>query len=242
MIKKIVIAVSLMLIFYNVSYTQVFPKFSIAGGPIIGYSLNNVDELNAELKKKGIPGLSESGFLALGGRGFIDVPVVPGLRLGGMGLGFSQERSIESPNNIIKTVKYSYGMAGITIEYVGNISEKLDYSIGGTLGIGTLYIDIHQHSKDLQNWNIALVGGDTLSSRNSNSSKYSSKVYSIEPQLGIGYQLLDYLYLNLNVGYSLTAQNNWLLDDALVVKNVPSGIKADGLNAKLGINVGLFVK
>ena len=242
MIKKIVIAISLMLIFCDISYTQVFPKFSIAGGPIIGYSLNNVDELNAELKKIGISGLSESGFLALGGRGFIDVPVVPGLRLGGMGLGFSQERSIESPNNIIKTVKYSYGMAGITIEYVGNISEKLDYSIGGTLGIGTLYIDIHQHSKDLQNWNIALVGGDTLSSRNSNSSKYSSKVYSIEPQLGIGYQLLDYLYVNLNVGYSLTAQNNWLLDDALVVKNVPSGIKADGLNAKLGINVGLFVK
>ena len=242
MIKKIVIAISLMLIFCDISYTQVFPKFSIAGGPIIGYSLNNVDELNAELKKIGIPGLSESGFLALGGRGFIDVPVVPGLRLGGMGLGFSQERSIESPNNIIKTVKYSYGMAGITIEYVGNISEKLDYSIGGTLGIGTLYIDIHQHSKDLQNWNIVLVGGDTLSSRNSNSSKYSSKVYSIEPQLGIGYQLLDYLYVNLNVGYSLTAQNNWLLDDALEVKNVPSGIKADGLNAKLGINVGLFVK
>ena len=242
MIKKIIIIFTLTLIFYNVSYTQVFPKFSIAGGPIIGYSLNNVDELNAELKKIGIPGLSESGFLALGGRGFIDVPFISGLRLGGMGIGFSQERSFESPNNIIKTVKYSYGMAGITIEYVGSISEKLDYSIGGTLGIGTLYIDIHQHSKDLQNWNIALVGGDTLSSRNSNSSKYSSKVYSIEPQLGIGYQLLDYLYVNLNVGYSLTAQNNWLLDDALVVKNVPSGIKADGLNAKLGINVGLFVK
>ena len=242
MIKKIVIAVSLMLIFYNVSYTQVFPKFSIAGGPIIGYSLNNVDELNAELKKIGIPGLSESGFLALGGRGFIDVPFISGLRLGGMGIGFSQERSVVSPNNIIKTVKYSYGMAGITIEYVGNISEKLDYSIGGTLGIGTLYIDIHQHSKDLQNWNIALVGGDTLSSRNSNSSKYSSKVYSIEPQLGIGYQLLDYLYVNLNVGYSLSQQSNWYLDDVLEVKNVPSGIKSDGLNAKLGINVGLFVK
>ena len=242
MIKKIVIAVSLMLIFYNVSYTQVFPKFSIAGGPIIGYSLNNVDELNAELKKIGIPGLSESGFLALGGRGFIDVPFISGLRLGGMGIGFSQERSVESPNNIIKTVKYSYGMAGITIEYVGSISERLDYSIGGTLGIGTLYIDIYQHSKDLQNWNITLIGGDSLSTRNSNSSRYSAKVYSIEPQVGIGYQLLDFLNVNLNIGYSLSEQSNWYLDDVLEVKNVPSGIKSDGLNIKLGINAGLFVK
>ena len=101
---------------------------------------------------------------------------------------------------------------------------------------------ILKHSKDLQNWNITLIGGDTLSPRNSNSSKYSTKVYSIEPQVGIGYQMLDYLYLNLNAGYALTIQNNWKLDDALEVKNVPSGIKADGFNVKFSVNVGLFVK
>jgi hypothetical protein len=242
MIKKIVVVFSLMLIFCDVSYSQVFPKFSIAGGPIVGYNMNDVDELNAELKKIGIPELSENGFLMLGGWGFIDIPFVPGLRIGGIGLGFSQERSIESPNNIIKTVKYSYGMGGISVEYVNSISEKFDYSIGGTLGIGTLRIDLYQHSKDLQNWNILLIGSDTLSSRNSNSSKYSSKVYSVEPKIGIGYQMLDYLYINLNAGYTLTTQSNWKLDEVLEVKNVPSGIKADGFNFKLSINAGLFVK
>ena len=177
-----------------------------------------------------------------GGRGFIDMPFVPGLRVGGLGLGFTHEKSVESPNNIIKTVKYSYGMGGVSFEYVGNISKKFDYTLGGTLGIGSLNLDIYQHSKDLQNWNISLIGGDTLSAGNSNSSKYSAKVYSIEPQVGIGYQMLDYLYLNLNAGYALTIQNNWKLDDALEVKNVPSGIKADGFNLKFSVNVGLFVK
>ena len=242
MIKKIAFVISFIFLLSNISTSQVFNRFSIAGGPIVGFTLTNVDDLNTELKKIGIPGLTESGFMTLGGRGFIDVPFVKGLRVGGLGLGFTQEKSVESPNNIIKTVKYSYGMGGVSFEYVGSISKKFDYTLGGTLGIGSLNLDIYQHSKDLQNWNISLIGGDTLSARNSNSSKYSTKVYSVEPQVGIGFQMLDYLYLNLNAGYAFTVQNNWKLDDALEVKNVPSGIKTDGFNLKFSVNIGLFSK
>jgi hypothetical protein len=48
------------------------------------------------------------------------------------------------------------------------------------------------------------------------------------------------LYLKLNAGYIFVLHDDWKLEDVLVVKNVPAGIKADGFNFNLGIYFGLF--
>jgi len=103
-------------------------------------------------------------------------------------------------------------------------------------------LNISQFSNDLQNWNIGSIGSDTLKANNSNSYTYSKTLYTIQPQVGIGYQMTSFLYLKLNAGYVFTVSGNWKLDDVLEVSNIPSGIKADGFNVNLGVNVGLFVK
>jgi len=79
---------------FNISYSQLIPKkFSIAGGPTIGWFFNNTDDLNAEMTKIGMPAFSTDGFLLLGGGGFVDVPLksIRWLRVGGSGEGFTTQ-------------------------------------------------------------------------------------------------------------------------------------------------------
>ena len=228
------------------SYSQDFANFSIAGGPIFGWHVPSVSDLNSEITKIGLPEFSKSGFFVVGGGGFIDVPLVKGLRIGGVGVGFSQLQNagLESAGfqNVVKTAKFSYKMGGLSVEYVHKISPSFDYSLGGIIGIGSTNISISQFSKDLQNWNIGGINPDTLRTNRYNSFDYTKTLYTFQPQVGIGYYMTNFLYLKLNAGYVFTVSGNWKLNDVLEVTNVPSGIKADGFNVNLGVNVGLFVK
>ncbi len=77
------------LFFSKESYSQLFPRFSIAGGPTIGWQYQNTDDLNNEMKKIGIPTFPVDGFMTLGGGGFVDLPFksLNWLRVGGSGTG-----------------------------------------------------------------------------------------------------------------------------------------------------------
>lgn len=239
--KKIFLILAILLFTGLKSYSQDFAKFSIAGGPIFGWHIPSVSDLNTEMQKIGLPKFSSNGFFAVGGGGFIDVPVVKGLRIGGLGLGFTQENSTEFPT-IVKSAKLSYNMGGLSVEYVHKISSMFDYSLGGVIGLGSLKLSISQYSKNLQNWNIGNISPDSLSTNSSNSYNYSKTLFTLQPQVGMGYQMFSFLYLKLNAGYVFTVSGDWKLNDNLTVSNVPSGIKGDGFQVNLGVNVGLFVK
>ncbi|MBN1633838.1 MAG: hypothetical protein JW917_06710 [Ignavibacteria bacterium] len=222
------------------SLAQGSGMFSISGGPILGWHVPQINDLNDELIKIGFPEISSSGQFVVGGGGYIDVPVIKGLRIGGMGLGFSADNTIEALN-IVKAVSLKYRMGGVSFEYVKRISKKFDYSIGSIFGIGSLGFSISKYPKEFQNWNLVNFGIDTVGNNNVVNKDYSKTLYIFQPQLGLGYQLTNFLYFKLNAGYVFTLSKNWKLDEILEVNNVPSGIKADGFSVSLGINVGLFV-
>ncbi len=236
--KRIVYAVIAVLITFINSYSQEFPKFSIAGGPILGWSVPSVTDLNAELKKMGISEFKTSGFFTSGGAGFIDVPVVKGLRAGGYGIGYSDYTNSEYTNTI-RSARISYNSAGIMLDYVRKISNTFDYTIGASIGLGTFRMDITQHSKDLNNWNPGVIISDSVSS---NIFSYSKSLVTLQPQAGIGFYPLSFLYFKLNAGYTFTVSGDWKLNDVVKVNNIPAGIKADGFHFSLGIYAGLFVK
>jgi hypothetical protein len=125
------------------------------------------------------------------------------------------------------------------LEYVKFFGEKIDFTIGGAIGIGSLNIDLYQHSP-------SAFGSGTSSlwdtSNNSKQLHYSSQTYTFEPRIGIGVQVNNFLNFKLNAGYAFAIQNTWKVDDVLEVQNVPSGIKAQGLNIGLCMNIGLFLK
>jgi hypothetical protein len=235
--KLILIAISLFFI-SNISSAQFFNKFSLFGGPMIGWQVPQVTDLNNEMKKIGIPEFSSGGYLTLGGGGYIDVPVVSGLRIGAFGTGFTEDK-VSSPSTVttpIKTAKFSLKYAAISIEYTRKLSKSFDYTIGGNLGIGTTKLALSQFNANSSSWNVI---NDTLLS-DSHTNVYTTTTYTLNPQVGIGYNVTKFMYLKLNAGYMLTIKGDWKLNDVLTVTNVPSGIKADGFNFNLGINFGLF--
>lgn len=239
--KRLFLVLGIIILCFRISSAQDFNSFSIAGGPIFGWNIPNVSDLNDELERLGIPTISTSGIFMVGGGGFIDVPKVKGFRIGGFGMGYSVDEN-NTFQNTIKSVNVSYSMGGLSLEYVSKISGKFDYSLGGSFGLGTYKINFSQFSKDMGNWNPGIFSGDTLSSPTNVSSNYSNTHFFVQPQVGIGYQIFKFVYLKLNAGYEFTIGRTWKLNDAIEVENVPSGIKADGFNMSLGLNVGLFFK
>jgi len=241
--KKLYLFVLSILLISNISFSQLGGRFTFAGGPTIGYYASSVTDLNSELVKAGFPQISKKGFLTIGGSGYVDIPMVQGLRIGGYGFGFSESQTspdISTSVNSKYSVKYSYSGGGITVEYVKFFGEKIDFTIGGAIGIGNLNIDLYQHSTPNTILNSSISIWDTIySSKHLN---YSSQTYTFEPRIGLGFQVNNFLNFKLNAGYAFAVQNNWKLDDVLQVENIPSGIKAQGLNIGLCMNIGLFLK
>lgn len=229
------------LLFAGSASAQLFNKFSLAVGPVFGWNVPSVTDLNEEMKKAGISEFNTSGFFATGGGGFIDVPVVKGLRVGFYGYGFSSEQNSPSINNSTKVGEFSYSMGALAIEYSKKFGESpFDWTLGGMLGIGSTNLKLVNYSDAFKQWNINYFTNDTNSS-GYKSVSLSAGSYSVTPQIGIGYQAAKFLYFKLNAGYMLTMNSKWKIDDVVEVNNFPSGIKADGFMFNFGIYLGLFV-
>ncbi|MEO8210890.1 MAG: hypothetical protein ABI840_10020 [bacterium] len=228
----------------NISYSQFFPRFSIAGGPTIGWFWNNTDDLNTEMKSIGLPEFSKDGFLVLGGGGFIDLPLkhLPWLRVGGSGEGFTSQTQIISPNNVTRTAYYKYRSGGISLDYVKSFGKRVELTLGVYVATGKLYIDLYQSNQNFGNWNniFGEFSGDSSSTNLSH--QLSVRFYSAKPQIGLGVFITSALYAKLNAGYQFSANNGWEVDDEIPVSNAPSGIKADGFIVNFGLNFGLFTK
>ncbi len=232
------------LLIHNVSFSQVFPRFSIAGGPTVGWHFNKTDDLNAEMRKIGIPEFPKDGFLTLGGGGFIDLPLkhINWLRLGGFGTGFSYRRQAVTSDNLSKSVYYSFGSGGMTFDYIKNFGKRVEMTLGVQVATGKLTIELYQNAPGFGNWNQIfneLTGN--IPSENI-SRKLSVRFYSVQPQIGLGLFITGFLYAKLNAGYLFSTNGDWKVDDNIPLTNVPSGIKADGFNINFGLNFGLFTK
>lgn len=243
LIQKILSFIIPLIFFANTSYSQFFPRFSIAGGPTIGWFWNSTDDINSELNQLGIPGISKDGFLTLGGGGFVDIPVksLRWLRLGGWGEGFTTQTQAVS-QGITRTFYYHYGSGGMSFDYVKRFSNKFEMTLGAYIATGKLTIDIYQNENGFGNWN-SIFGGFTGNDSTINfAHKLSVRFYSVRPQVGFGFFVLPYMYAKLNAGYQFGANNSWYADDDIPVSDAPSGIKADGFNVNFGLNFGLFTK
>lgn len=228
----------------NISYSQLFPRFSIAGGPTIGWQFQNTDALNEQMQQIGLPAFPSDGFLTLGGGGFIELPVkgLTSLRLGGSGTGFTYERNTVTSDNITKTVYYSYGSGGITAEYVLPVSKAFEFTGGLYLSTGNLTLQLYQSTPDFGNWNsIFNEFGNSTATQNT-STKLSVRFYSVQPTIGAGVFITSFMYAKLNAGYMFGWNGDWYADNDVKVYNAPSGIEANGFNINFGLNFGLFTK
>ena len=226
----------------NVTFSQLFPSFSISGGPIVGWHINKVDVLNNELTNAGFPNVSKSGFFTTGGGGFIDLPLKKDfIRIGGLGLGFSTNVSKTVNDSLTKAVNYAFGIGGISVEYVKPIKD-FDIIFGAVFSTGTLKLDLYQYGRD--NGNYSSIFGEFANNSSSQNITRNFKVrfYSIQPQVSFGLLVKKFLYFKLTGAYLFSFNNTWTVDNDVQVPNFPTGIKANGFLISLGINAGIFLR
>ncbi len=225
------------------SHAQLLPSFAFAGGVTAGWHFNPVKNLNTELKNAGFPEFSESGFFTTGGGGFIDLPIKSNfLRIGGFGNGFTSKLTKQVNDTLKKDANYSLGQGGFSLEYIMPLGSVIDISFGSKFSTGTLKLELYKYGNDLGNYTNSYNEFQTNGSTNNIARTYKSRFYTVQPQVGIGIMLRKFMYLKIDCGYQIGAQNTWRVDNDVEVTNFPSGIEAKGLVLNVGLNFGLFIR
>lgn len=227
----------------NISYSQMpFIGPAIFGGPSAGWFFNDVSDLNEDLRNSGFPELSKSGYLTLGGAGYIDLPMGKNfLRLGGTGLGFTTSEEKKINDTLTKAVTYGLGMGGVVVEYVINLG-RLDLICGATFSVGALVLDLYQYGPNAGNYGTIFGEFKNNSSTDNITRNFRSVFFGVHPQIGTGVLVKEYLYLRLSGGYQFSVHGKWTVDNFQEVKNFPTGIKANGFTINFSINLGLFFR
>ena len=225
------------------SHAQLLPSFAFAGGVTAGWHFNPVKNLNTELKNAGFPEFSESGFFTTGGGGFIDLPMKSNfLRIGGFGNGFSSRITKQVNDTLKKDANYSLGQGGFSLEYIMPLGSVIDISFGSKFSTGTLKLELYKYGNDLGNYTNTFNEFQSNGSTGNIARTYKSRFYTVQPQVGIGIMLRKFMYLKIDCGYQIGAQNTWRVDNDVEVTNFPSGIEAKGLVLNVGLNFGLFIR
>lgn len=234
--KKILLAL-LLIISANAFAQLPGGAFSIGGGPTVGYQDVKFDDINTMLVSSGIPAL-KNGVVYFGGGGFIDIPFksLKWLRIGGFARGFSAKSSATS-SGITKTAMVDYGEGGLTLDYVFRFGPVLDVTLGSSFGTGEYKLNLHQSGTTSPTWGNIWNGTTQNASRN-----LKTRVFTAQPTIGIGGKLAAFIYGKLNAGYLLSSHSDWKSEEDIVVTGVPDGVKPDGFNVNLTINVGLFFR
>jgi len=225
------------------SYSQMFPSIELGGGPSAGWFFNPVKDLNNELRQAGFPEFRESGYLTLGGSGFVDFSSGKDYyRIGGFGTGFLTKESKKINDSLTKAANYSLGMGGIFVEYVKTFGDVFDIHFGAQFATGELKLELYQYGSSYGNY-VNIFGELQSNSSSSNISRvFTSKYYSAQPQAGIGILVKRTYYIKLDAGYHIAAMGKWYVDNDVKVDNFPGGITSKGFTINLGINVGLFFR
>lgn len=211
--------------------------FGGGGGFVPGWYIPKLDVVNEQLVNIGMPELSDNGFFTSGGAGFIYVGFVKQLRVGGMGFGGATSEEILI-NGVNRQVDYSIGGGGITIEYTLPFVKNVAFSIGGTIGAGSLVLSVYRN-EDGYSWQ-GLWDEVNQPTSDNVSRELTNNYWFFSPTFNIDYPVYRFVSLRLGVGYQLTFGGDWTVDNDQTISDVPSDFNGDSFFIQSGIFVGFF--
>lgn len=211
-------------------------RFGLAAGISPVHIFPNIDPINLQVKKMGLPELSSSGTFMLGGGGYAYIMLVDNLRLGGIGVKGSNS-SNGNVGGIEKEVIYSYGFGGLTIEYTLPFVKSFYLSVGAILGAGSQTTEIYQSNGDQtwdKLWDKINDGKTTVSDNISNS------FYVLSPTINVEVPVNRFMAVRLGGGYNIPLFSSWELNNGKEIKKMPSDLKANAFFIQAGIFFGFF--
>ncbi|HPI38856.1 MAG TPA: hypothetical protein PK397_13025 [Ignavibacteriaceae bacterium] len=213
--------------------------FGMGGGFTPGWFIPNFDAVNNNLASFGTSELSNSGFFATGGSGFVYIGFIPNLRVGGMGIGGSTTQT-GVKDGYKREVVYSSGFGGLTVEYTLPFVRDFGISVGAIIGGGGTTIEIYRN-KGTFNWNdIWNEAGNSLNNTGNISRKLHNYYFMFAPTLNIDIPVYRIFAFRVGAGYSLTFNKNWTVDNDNDLFNVPSDLSSNQFFIQTGIFVGFF--
>lgn len=214
-------------------------RFGIAGGVNPAWIFPNLDPLNKELSKIGMPQISDKGMMLWGGGGYAYIMLIDNLRLGGVGLSGSTVSSGKL-NGKNTEVEYNYGLGGITAEYTLPFIKTIAVSPGVIVGVASSRVLMFQNNNSI-NWSDSWTDlkNSSLATKNI-SKKFVNTFFTITPTVNIDLPLSRFMALRLGAGYIYSFNDKWKADNDVDAVGVPSDFKSNTFFIQAGLYFGFF--
>jgi hypothetical protein len=215
--------------------------FGGGGGFIPGWFIPNIDPLNIELKKLGIPDISTGGIFTTGGGGFFYLGFISNLRLGGIGFGGSKSETgkliVSNSSYNFETI-YSISGGGLTIEYTLPFIKNIGVSVGALIGGGGIQIETYRNSGTV-NWD-DIWNDFTSASDEKISRRLHNNYWIFSPTLNVDIPLYRFVSFRIGGGYQLTLGDDWMVDNNQPLNQVPADLNGKSFFIQSGLFIGFF--
>ncbi len=218
--------------------------FSVGGGILGAYFIPDFSTFNTVFAEPFVGMNYRQQVWMIGGQGFVTVPWVKNLRLGGMGYGGTStdcgclDTTIGGAA-VNRYLTYSVGYGALTIDYVLPLQTGRFHIVPGVaLGYGSVNIYARQSQKRSQ----FDLGADFNGNSIDYTHTYSAPFFLYMPQLQFEYSPIGLLMFRLTAGYQGTSMGTWTVDQGVSLGNTSalSGIKGSGFIVSVGAFLGLF--
>lgn len=218
--------------------------FAVGGGPIGGVFMADLESFNQNIARPFVGKDIGNSVFMLGGQGFISVPWIKNLRVGGMGYGGRSEQcckdTLIDDEMVSRSLEYNIGYGGLSLDYVLPLNIPKFWIVPGVvLGVGSVEIFAQQALQrplfDIEREFPA--GGNKNITHN-----YQSTFFLYMPQLQFEYSPIGFMMLRASVGYQGTAMGKWEVDRGVGLGTTTKldNVNGNGLIANFGIFFGLF--
>jgi hypothetical protein len=218
--------------------------FAVAGGPMVGLFMPNLDAFNKNIARPFVGQDVSNSVIMVGGQGFISVPWIKNLRVGGLGYGGRTEQccfdTVVDGTSVSRTLEYNIGYGGVSIDYVLPLNIKSFWIVPSlTLGLGSVEL-FAQQAVQRSRFDIEAEFGPTQSKNITHT--YHSNFFLYMPQIQFEYSPIGVMMIRLSAGYQGTAMGKWEVDRGVGLGTTTGldDINGNGLIFNLGVFFGLF--
>ncbi|MFI5263051.1 MAG: hypothetical protein ACHQM6_00890 [Candidatus Kapaibacterium sp.] len=216
----------------------------IGGGLIVGMHLPSLTDFNANIAQKFIHQDLKGQAIMIGGQGFLPLPWVKNLRIGGIGMsGNSNVCCVPDTTTlgqpVMRSLTYHVGYGALTVDYSFLNTSRFHILGGLELGLGAIDIIAQQAA----NRNTFDISSEFDSPSTNITHTYHSGFFIVKPQVEFEYAPLRWLMVRLAAGYQVTSMGTWTVDDKVsFTKDAGALTKVNGNGPvfHFGVFLGFF--
>lgn len=222
------------------------PKLGGLFGYLPGWLFVDVKPINSFIVANKGTSLKDNGVFLNGIGGSAFIMFIDNLRIGGMGMNGKTSSTNLDPLGIRRDVELNVGFGGVTVEYIHQLAERLNLSVGTMLGTGGMDLTLRQSNGSPLSWN-----GEWENFGNGNYNQTGSRVinntrtlqgsfFVYIPSVSLEYGILGWLGARLGVSYVGMSFPSWQVDEKYELLGVPSNVSGRGFMINAGVFVGTF--